>query len=73
MQYRQLLEHLAGGVNIYLYWCASLIAHCVLCVFVHACVYVCVCGGGGGGGGVCLYVCVISNQSTSKNHMCQTQ
>ena len=40
-------EYMAGGVNIYLYGCVSLLV-------LECAVY------------VCVYVCIISNQSTSK-------
>ena len=40
-------KHITGGVNIYLYWCVSLVAP--ECLFVH--VFVCVWGGVGGGAG----------------------
>ena len=49
-------EHITGDVNIYLYWCVSLLAHeCPVCLCV------------------CVFVCVISNQSTSKKSRVRPQ
>ena len=45
-------DHITSGANIYLYECVSLLVPgCAACIFV----------------GVCVCMCVISNQITNKN------